>query len=333
MRSYEECESLLTEFIKSTEELAPQGSEEWLFARKLTVGGSEISLLLGKSKYGAVKEFIVSKSRFAKFKASAPLWFGSMMEQVTEKYVEKKYNCIIYETGSVKSKKTERISYSPDGLAVVNSGDQADIVLFEFKSPFMAIPEIGVVPEHYISQPLLGMSVIPICDRAVFIEVVYKFCSLDQILTLNYSNYHFGKQVVADMIYYGGLHLYGPFESEFDSDLSILDRESINGYLKMCAEKSIDVKYSEIYSSKDLSEYKKEISSASKKKSNDWKYIGTLTYKAIMINEVDLQKTDFITEELIANVDAVFTSIQTINEQTVNMSEKDFKKFIKQFYF
>jgi hypothetical protein len=256
------------------------------------------------------------------------------MEQVTEKYVERKYNCTIHETGSVKSKLSDKISYSPDGLAVVRSdSDNAEIVLFEFKSPFMTLPVIGEVPEHYISQPLLGMSVIPICDRAVFIEVVYKFCSVNQIPTLDYSNFHFGKPVVADMIYYGGLHLYGPFESEFDSDLSTLDRDSINNYLKMCAEKSIKVEYSEIYSSLDLSEYKKEILKASERKSNGWNYIGTFTYKAIMINEVDIQKTEFITEELIANVDAVFTSVQSVNEQTANMTEKDFKKFIKTFYF
>ena len=116
--SYKEL--VLKKFIESNKFLPKQGSKEWLDSRLETIGGSEISTIMGLNPYQNIKKLIMQKLGITNFVKSAPLWFGNILEYPLQKYTELIFNTTIYETGSIPFKKSKYIKYSPDGIAVIN---------------------------------------------------------------------------------------------------------------------------------------------------------------------------------------------------------------------
>lgn len=192
--------------------LPVQGSKEWIEQRQgtthdefdiilekingykilkpPTIGGSEISSILGSNKYTSREDLIQRKIGNDVFNGNIDTRWGKMMEPVITMYTEHKFQCEINETGSVPGIRNENghaiSSYSPDGLAVIQKNilntmfmdiaDSEKIVLFEFKCPRRRKPT-DKVPEHYLSQPLMGMCVIPIAELAIFGDGVFRMCS------------------------------------------------------------------------------------------------------------------------------------------------------------
>ena len=75
--SYKEL--VLQNFIESNKFLPKQGSKEWLDSRLDTIGGSEISTIIGLNPYQNIKKLIMQKLGITKFVKSAPLWFGNIL--------------------------------------------------------------------------------------------------------------------------------------------------------------------------------------------------------------------------------------------------------------
>lgn len=186
---YEYKHAKLLEFINKYKNLPHQGSEEWIQGRLNTIGGSEMGTLLGMNKYSTLKGWIAGKIGLTHFNGNLYTKWGKLFEPITTELIKKFLHIKeIYETGSIPSHMMDGVKYSPDGLAIVKllcdygsgiSRWEYLSVLFEFKSPFSTIPD-GHIPPQYISQPLTGMCSIPNIDIALFVNNLYRKCSLKQ---------------------------------------------------------------------------------------------------------------------------------------------------------
>lgn len=248
-------ELILKEFIESNKFLPKQGSKEWLDSRLETIGGSEISTIMGLNPYQNIKKLISQKLGISKFVKSAPLWFGNILEYPLQKYTELIFNTEIYETGSIQFDKSQYIKYSPDGIAVIkknklhkifkdidiinstsnfdNSQDHLNdelLILFEFKNPYMRVIKQNEIPIYYKPQPQLGLEVINICEASIFIEAVFRFCSFSDIISLNYrynTRYHYDRVKYNNKpIAYSAFSLYYDKNNTNESLINILNNLS-----------------------------------------------------------------------------------------------------------
>lgn len=182
-----------------------QGTDAWLKGREKTIGGSEMSIILGSNPYQDIQSLVLTKLGWNVFKGNLATAWGKLFEPIVQIYLEMLFKCPIYETGSLPGC-IDGTSYSPDGFAVARSEDvkklmgkymphhtipkDAITILFEIKSPFSRIPN-GDVPHHYISQPRSGLSHFDFLDIAYFVDVSFRVCSIDELLTDGYNtNFH-----------------------------------------------------------------------------------------------------------------------------------------------
>ena len=248
-------ELVLKNFIESNRFLPKQGSKEWLDSRIGTIGGSEISTIIGLNPYQNIKKLIMQKLGITKFVKSAPLWFGNILEYPLQQYTELIFDVTIFETGSIPFEKSKYIKYSPDGIAVIKKNKLRKIfknidiidsrskfdnsledlndellILFEFKNPYMRVIKQNEIPVYYKPQPQLGLEVIDICEASIFIESVFRFCSYNDIISLNYrynTRYHFDRVKYNNKpIAYSAISLYYEKNNNSDSLHSILDKLS-----------------------------------------------------------------------------------------------------------
>lgn len=243
-------DEILNIFIKKHEALPKQGSTEWLNNRKYRIGGSEISTVLKKNPYQKIKDLIQSHTGLKVFKGFFATHWGVLFEPIIRDHINILLNCNIIETGSIPHNTNKYISYSPDGISLVDTKkikdileennkinyleheDEKSIILFEFKCPYKRIPS-GKIPDYYIDQPRLGMEVIDICDMGIFIEAVYKITSFNNLIYNNkYNNiYHKDKQIITtNPINYGIIILYyaNNTNNNIDDDINKLIDNDIN---------------------------------------------------------------------------------------------------------
>jgi hypothetical protein len=239
---------LLHNFINKYKYLPIQGSAEWLKSRSETIGGSEISTILGLNPYQNVKQLIKQKIGLTTFKKAPPLWFGNIFEYILQQYTEYIFDTKIYETGSIPYEKSNLIKYSPDGLSVINKkylnniistdflnsiNDKELLILFEFKNPYMRVLKKDQIPIYYINQPRLGMEVIDISEVSIFIEAVFRFCSINDIIKLNNKyncKYHYDKIRYTNIpLAFGAFSLYYEKNNSNDNLINLLN--DLNHYL------------------------------------------------------------------------------------------------------
>lgn len=233
---------ILHNFINNYKYLPTQGSEEWLKSRTESIGGSEISTILGINPYQSIKQLIKQKTGLTQFKKAPPLWFGNLFEYILQQYTECIFNTNIYETGSIPYTKSNLIKYSPDGLSVIKKKylnklfsndflnkykDDELLILFEFKNPYMRVLKKNEIPVYYINQPRLGMEVIDICEVSIFIEAVFRFSSIDDIIKLNNKyncKYHYDKIRYTNMpLAYGAFSIYYDKNNTNDRLINLLN--------------------------------------------------------------------------------------------------------------
>lgn len=251
----------LHNFLNKHKYLPVQGSQEWLRSRSETIGGSEISTILGLNPYQSIKQLIKQKIGLTTFKKAPPLWFGNIFEYILQQYTEILFDTKIYETGSIPYDKSNLIKYSPDGLSVIKNNrlkfllskydiinkinnlsifDNSKIennkellVLFEFKNPYMRVLKKNEIPVYYINQPRLGMEVINMCEVSIFIEAIFRFCSIDDIINLNNkynTKYHFDKIRYNNLpIAYSSFSIYYEKNNQNLSLINLLN--NLNHYL------------------------------------------------------------------------------------------------------
>lgn len=238
----------LSELIRKNAHLPDQGTDEWLAVRRFSIGGSEIAVITRDNRFSNIKKLIAGKVGLVQFQGRLATRWGKMFENVTTLMMEQilQIEGKIQETSSLEGAIFGQ-RYSPDGLAVVKMlcGDIIDgeyierweylTVLFEFKSPYSSIPK-GEIPAYYIPQVLTGLCSIPIADLAIFVNNMYRKCSLSHFdLTARYDTFFHnkdeGKVVVGEPIMLGFIFVYFKpetrknFEDKYQQDLDDSDSE------------------------------------------------------------------------------------------------------------
>lgn len=194
--------NLIQEFVSLCNKIK-QRDKEWYALMGKTVGGSEIAAILGKNKYSTIKDVVNSKISMLDgidpWKGGDACWWGIMFEDVIARYVEMDLGSKIYgDTICIQSFKGHR--YSPDGYMVVEhfrneegllelhdtSMDVPEekripsVVLLEFKCPVSRRPTTAV-PEQYVPQILSGLSVSSIASSGLFVDAVFRRCSISDL--------------------------------------------------------------------------------------------------------------------------------------------------------
>lgn len=182
---------------------ARQGTPEWLAAKGLKVGGSELSTLKGWNPYESWEKLIGKKlGVLSRGEMEVPCWWGTMFEPVTERLVELDCQASVRGT-DIHIRPPDLLFHanSPDGYCVlafeeaedgwVLSHDPAAAAaagievhylpaLIELKAPYRRLPG-AKPPKYYLPQVWSGLALSPHALIGVFIEAVYRVCSLTEL--------------------------------------------------------------------------------------------------------------------------------------------------------
>ena len=171
-------EYILNEYItRMSANKVVQHSTEWHELRKYGIGGSQICKVIGSSEYGTMEEFLHEKVGITTFSSNEYTQWGNLFEEVVKTYIEIAKNCVILGDSIFDDSQIDKgIYYSPDGLTVIDG----KITLMEFKCPFKRKLN-NKIPSHYLSQVQMGLDIIRICDSALYVEAVFRYCSLEQM--------------------------------------------------------------------------------------------------------------------------------------------------------
>ena len=196
-------------FCETHADKPKQGTKKWKEERnntnkEVTVGGSEMSTVLGENKYNNIDKLIQTKLGLLTFSGNDATRWGNFFEPVGQLLIEKLFDCVLYETGSLPGS-IPNTSYSPDGFSVIYAEkiqkliieknieqhtlpfDKAGTILFEIKSPYSRIPT-NYIPDEYKAQPQSGLAYFKFIDIAYFINIVFRACTLKQFTGLGFVN-------------------------------------------------------------------------------------------------------------------------------------------------
>jgi hypothetical protein len=185
----------LRQLIVENVDLAPQGSQEWLDIRQFNIGGSEMATITGDGGFSTIPQLVARKAGLGSFNGNTATRWGKLFEEVTNNLTKRLFFISddngIFETGSLAGCVPNQ-RYSPDGLALVRlkcaprlSDDESIddkyeyfTVLFEYKSPMSSIPN-GKIAKYYLPQVKTGLNSIEIADFALFVNNMFRKCSLN----------------------------------------------------------------------------------------------------------------------------------------------------------
>lgn len=174
----------LEEFLKKYKDLPEQGTQKWKKLRETCIGGSEISIITGDNKYSSIKDLIKRKIGLSIFNGNLATRWGKIFEIITTILCERILDISEISEASSLPTNNSYLRYSPDGLTVgtmnINGKIKNQIILFEFKSPLSTIP-LGVVPKQYLPQVKMGLWAIKYVDISLFINNMYRKCSLEDL--------------------------------------------------------------------------------------------------------------------------------------------------------
>ncbi len=182
MEEYKELQN----FISNCSSGPVQKSDEWYQIKQKTIGGSEISTILGSNPFSDVKKLVAEKLNITgyKFNGNISTRWGNLFEFVTKTITELLLKTNIHEMPSIEGKIPGQ-RYSPDGVGIVrllgvNNVRSFYKVLFEFKSPMSTWPK-ECIPSHYIPQVKTGLSTLDIVDIAIFVNCCFRKCKISDL--------------------------------------------------------------------------------------------------------------------------------------------------------
>ena len=177
---------ILHNFLNKHKYLPVQGSQEWLRSRTETIGGSEISTILGLNPYQSIKQLIKQKIGLTTFKKAPPLWFGNIFEYILQQYTEILFDTHIYETGSIPYENSNLIKYSPDGLSVIQNNK---LKFFGFQNTGSYSAQATLSEKHKFNLYEMTVTFCKNLIKPTFNTTKYSFCSGDSIkLTITNIN-------------------------------------------------------------------------------------------------------------------------------------------------
>jgi hypothetical protein len=197
-KNYQDASDILRTFLDQiTPHAVVQRTVEWYDMRRKIIGGSEVASVLGQGFGGKkLRDVVMEKIGITKFKGNAYTNWGILFEPLTREWCEKilEMKEEIVEIGSMPTR-IPALRYSPDGIGLVKIDNKWRIILFEFKSPWGSIPD-GKIPSYYVPQVLTGLMAIELCEAALFVNNMFRKCSLKQVSDTNWkcrvydTNYH-----------------------------------------------------------------------------------------------------------------------------------------------
>ncbi len=223
---------LIDQFIDIYNNDIKQREDSWYEIMGRTIGGSEIAAIMGLSPYSSFYKVVESKIDICKGNKpwnsidSLSCWWGTVFEDVITKFVELDLGNPVKGTG-ICIQKYEGHRNSPDGYIVANFYKKDDkyelwttnlpkdiielslIMLLEFKCPITR-KVTGDIPKYYKPQVLSGLSVSPIAHKGLFIDSIFKKCSISQLgYNPEYDN-SFHKKITKDLnpIAWGSITIY-----------------------------------------------------------------------------------------------------------------------------
>jgi hypothetical protein len=180
------CKKELCKYLNDVAASPAQKSKEWYDIRRNTLGGSEISTVLGVNPYSTVQSLIAGKIGLSSFTGNTATRWGNLFEHLTQKWSE----LILQSPGEIKDVGSvkgimDRQRYSPDGLGVIKLLNESNnyeyyIILFEFKAPLGTLPN-KKIPKHYVPQIQTGMLSIPLAKYSIFVNNCYRKCQLNDL--------------------------------------------------------------------------------------------------------------------------------------------------------
>lgn len=153
-----------------------QRTNEWLNIKKHFVGGTSISdwINSGHPINCMAKQLIGSS-----FRGNHSTRWGTIFEDAANKITELLLNVKHYHVGFVTHPNIIGLGCSPDGIIPLFYKDALRLFAVEYKSPIKSLAQ-GFVPKHYENQVQLELATLPECDELIFINNVFRKCSLDQ---------------------------------------------------------------------------------------------------------------------------------------------------------
>jgi hypothetical protein len=186
--------ALLKAFVARYTGGTTQRSAQWYMEIGITIGGSEIAAVMGWNPYRSRADVVADKSgaTVGWDGGSIDCWWGTMFEDVTARFIEIDCGTAVYGS-EICIRAIPGHRNSPDGYAVIGMY-RADgewkmwttdcdfpseiyyIAMIEIKSPFRRFPD--KIPRYYLPQVWSGLVVSPICHFGLFVDGMYRRCTL-----------------------------------------------------------------------------------------------------------------------------------------------------------
>lgn len=237
-------ERLIEDFVACHADRARQRSKEWVNKRMATIGGSEVAALMGWNPYSSLMDVVAAKIGFSSFGNNPACQWGSLFEQVIERFVEIDCGTRVFGTDiSLPAPPGSGLeglhTNSPDGYSclsfflntkhewvILKTDETADscpqkreIVLWEFKCPFSRIPR-GGVPRQYRPQVWSGLALSPIAKVGVFVDAVFRKCAYQDLgPSPEFDQEYHRPASWGPPLAWGLVAVYAPVEAEKPQDL------------------------------------------------------------------------------------------------------------------
>ena len=236
----------LHKLLDANKHAPAQGSVEWLQSRYFSIGGSEIASFMTdipfNKPYQNIRKLVETKLGIDTFKGNKYTRWGNLCEELTRLFAEHTFSAEIFETGSLPGSIPHH-HYSPDGLGIIDkeylkkyvSEEHYDklpsvcCALFEFKNPYSRIPD-GRIPVHYMIQVQTGLNDIPQTDVGIFLDMVVRPCSLDDLnWSNNYNETDFKDPITfTDPVSIGFIGFAYPSDNDVEKSIATEDLEKLD---------------------------------------------------------------------------------------------------------
>lgn len=333
---------ILREFEKKHTGLV-QRDEKWKKSRGHYIGGSEMSALLGMSKYCTYFALAEQKALECvgkyEFKNNINCEWGNLFEPVITSYTELDFGSKVHgDEICVQVYPGHR--NSPDGYIVIKTfldenGNvqlktsehedeptyQVHSVILEFKCPLSRKPIPGAVPDNYRPQLWSGLSVSPMCKYGLFVDAIFKKCSLTN-LDIENTKYDSRMQFDTPPIAIGFIGIYLNTRDELINeylktvtitktnkfiDFGYQKKDVFEKFLLLCGEKkyfSFNYSYIMTRTGKGIDLYtKSEITSCVNGISEDKNFIGILPWKLFSVDYVPVSNEKDFEEDILPLID------------------------------
>lgn len=233
----------IDQFVNIYKDNMKQKDAKWYELSYKTIGGSELAAIMGISPFSDM--YSIVKTKLDQYnglprKQSMSCWWGNVFEEIIIKICEIELGNKV-KGNNICIQMYEGHRNSPDGYMVVYLYIKKDgslgiwttdmdvdkkilsmIVLLEFKCPITR-KVTDTIPNYIIPQLQSGISVSPIVHKGLFVDSLFRKCSLNDLdYTTNYDkSFHKTAEKLSQPICIGIIKFYAKKDFVVDHDIPI----------------------------------------------------------------------------------------------------------------